>query len=237
NLIFRDYLRSKDKVLELANSILEAHITDTENQQNHAAELEAKQRELAALNKKMDNFIEMRSEGDISKELFRTKTAELETQITQLQNDIEKLSIKTEEPLVDNYEEKLTVLRYALDQYTNWNEDEKIPESVIEAFVEKILVTKDEYIWYLRFDGDSDDPIHCKIEGKRKNRTKISIVSSFSPACDNSATGCYQGNWVIDYQKFFSFTVTVDEAKEYAYSKDKRRRILRWKDIKVNLYI
>jgi len=196
NLIFREYLRSKDKVLSLANSILESHITDTEENRNDAAELERMEKELDTLNKKMDRFIEMRSDGEISKELFMSKSAELQERIKTVQNEIQKLSIKTEVTVIENYDEKLTVLRYALEQYTNWDEDENIPESVIEAFVEKILVTKDEYVWYLRFDGEND-PIRCKVEGKRKNNTKISIVASCSPTVRDCSTGCYQGTVIL----------------------------------------
>ena len=67
---------------------------------------------------------------------------------------------KTE--IVD-YREKLTVLRYALEQYTNPQEGD-VPESVIEAFVVKIVVSQNGFDWYLRFDND---PLHHG--GKREN--------------------------------------------------------------------
>ena len=73
NLIFRQYLSEKDKVLALAKSILEAHIDDWEEQQNNDALLEAKRSELAKLSQKMDNYVEMRAERDIGREMFRSK--------------------------------------------------------------------------------------------------------------------------------------------------------------------
>ena len=85
NLIFRKYLSQKDKVLALANSILEAHIGDTEETQDKEAILKSKQAELARLSKKLDGYIEMRSEGDLSREAFRMKCAELEPRMQQLQ--------------------------------------------------------------------------------------------------------------------------------------------------------
>ena len=54
NLIFRKYLSQKDKVLALANSILEAHIGDTEETQDKEAILKSKQAELEKLSKKID---------------------------------------------------------------------------------------------------------------------------------------------------------------------------------------
>ena len=192
NLIFRKYLSQKDKVLALANSILEAHIGDTEESENNEALLEAKQAELTRLQKKLDNYIEMRAEGDLSRELFRSKCNELEPKIKQLQDEIETLTAASAPKEVVDYTEKLTVLQYALEQYTHIDEGQDVPESVIEAFVVKIVVSKEGFDWYLRFDGDPDKPLHCQLQGKRKTNTKIMVAGDLSPAMDNSATGCYQ---------------------------------------------
>jgi hypothetical protein len=40
-----------------------------------------------------------------------------------------------------------------------------------------------------------------------------------------------------NYQRFGTFTVTVEDAKEYLYSFSTRRRVYKFQDIKVNLYI
>lgn len=194
NLIFRKYLSEKDKVLALANSILEAHIGDTEEEENTEALLKEKQAELARLHKKMDSYIEMRAEGDLSRELFRAKCAEVEPKIQRLQVEIEKLSAEGQPREVVDYTEKLTVLQYALEQYTNLDEGQDVPDSVVEAFVTKIVVSKDGFDWYLRFDGDPDKPLHCQLEGKRKQTTKIMVSGEISPSVDNSDTGRDQ-NW------------------------------------------
>ena len=94
---------------------------------------------------------------------------------------------------VVDYTEKLTVLQYALEQYTNRDEGQDVPESVIEAFVVKIVVSKDGFDWYLRFDGDPDKPLHCQLQGKRKTNTKITVSTPCSPSMDSSPTGRYQG--------------------------------------------
>lgn len=83
--------------------------------------------------------------------------------------------------LVTVHAEKLTVLQYALEQYTNWD-DKDIPESVIEAFVVKIVASKDGFDWYLRFNGNPDDPLHCTVGGKRKSTATISVAGECSPA-------------------------------------------------------
>ena len=89
---------------------------------------------------------------------------------------------------------KLTVLQYALSQYTCPKEGEDVPESVIEAYFSKIVVKKDGFDWYIRINGNPDKPLHCKLEGKRRSTTKVVVTQDFSPALDSSTTGCYQ-NW------------------------------------------
>ena len=193
NLIFRNYLSEKDKVLALANSILEGYNENTDEDRRIEATLETRQRELTRLQKRMDNLIEMRADGDLSQEMFRMKTEELKSKMQKLQQEIKELSAKHESKVLVDYKEKLTVLQYALAQYSCPKEGEDIPESVIEAFVVKIVVSKDGFDWYLRFDGDPDKPRHCRLEGKRKSTTKVVVTQDFSPALDSNTTGCYQG--------------------------------------------
>lgn len=193
NLIFRQYLSEKDKVLALANSILEAHIGDEEETRNIEAMLASRRSELARLTRKMDNYIDMRAEGDLTREQYRSRWAELEPQMQKLQQEIQELSVESQPVEVPDYKEKITFLQYALDRYTNIDEGQDVPESVIEAFVEKIVVSRDGFDWYLRFNGDPDKPLHCELQGKRKTNTKISISSDNSPAMDSSPTGCNQG--------------------------------------------
>jgi len=191
NTIFRSYLLNKQKVLELANEMLEAHINDTEETEDYSAILESKTEAYQKLNKRLDNYVEMRADGEITKEIFRAKTMDIENQMKKLRLEIDSLSQKTDEPEITDYREKITVLQYALEQYTNPSESENVPESIIEAFVKKIVVSKDGFDWYLRFDGDPNDPLHCTTTGKRKTTTQIQVAGVTSPTMNSSDTGCY----------------------------------------------
>ena len=141
---------------------------------------------------KLDNYIEMRAEGDIDKNSFTQKTSELRAEIRKLSDEIEALEDKqNDEPEIVDYKEKLTVLQYALVQYTNPDEND-IPESIIEAFVEKIVVKKDGFDWYLRFDGDPNDPLHLKTEGRRRQNSSVSTVGGHLPTTPFGDAGSYQ---------------------------------------------
>ena len=210
NLIFRNYLNNKAKVLALANSMLEAHIDDPEEEDNTQELMEAKQQELAHLEKKLDGYIEMRSEGEMSKEMFTRKASEVDARIKQLQDELSKLEHRAKPKPVTNYREKLTVLQYALEQYTHVDEGKDVPESVIEAFVERIVASPDGFEWFLRFEGEPDKPLFCQIEGKRKKSAKVMIAGEISPSEDCSGAGCYRQQ--VSCQKFASFVVAADDA-------------------------
>lgn len=191
NHIFRNYLMQRDKVLALANSMLEDHISDTDEITDYSELIEQKKSRTVKLSRKLDNYIEMRAEGEIDKEAFTTKTAEIKSEITKLNAEIEELEAKqNKEPEIVDYKDKLTVLQYALEQYTNADEND-IPESVIEAFVEKIVVSQDGFDWYLRFDGDPNDPLRLKAEGKKRKNSSVTAVGSSLPTKGNYITGSY----------------------------------------------
>ena len=84
------------------------------------------------------------------------------------------------------------MLQYALEQYTHVDEGKDVPESVIEAFVERIVASPDGFEWFLRFEGEPDKPLFCQIEGKRKKSAKVMIAGEISPSEDCSGAGCYR---------------------------------------------
>ena len=68
--------------------------------------------------------------------------------------------------LNEDYSVKLLELRERLKEYTGFDYS-VIPESIVEAFIERIWVSKDEFRWYLRTgnnaDGEFDPDDHIKI--------------------------------------------------------------------------
>ena len=164
--IFDRYIDNADAVMDLSYSMLEKHIADQEDIPDYTEEIKHKESEIERLSKKRVNLIEMRAEGDIDKELFRERKQEIENQIAILTEEIKTLQPDETKQSPQDYMQKLQELRERLKEYTGF-EYSVIPESIVEAFIEKIWVSKDEFRWYLRSGNGSSDEFdsddHIKI--------------------------------------------------------------------------
>ncbi len=187
--VFRNYLHEVDSVLALATSILEEHINDKEGNADNSKLIEQKQKELDKMNKRLDNLIEMRADGEITREVFKKKKEDVEAAIRKLQAELEELQPKdvVEEDI--DYEHKITILREALNEYVDFDSDNDISDEVIEAFVEKIVVSKNGFDWYLRLSPD-EPPKRYTVDGRKQNAT----VREINPTFANCATGSNRGN-------------------------------------------
>ena len=154
--IFQKYIENADAVVELSYSMLEKHIADQEDTPDYAEEIKRIESEIERLNKKRVNLIEMRADGDIDKELFRERKQEVEERMAKLTEEVKSLQPDETKPTHQDYTQKLQELRERLKQYAGF-EYSVIPESIVEAFIEKIWVSKDEFRWYLRSGETSSD--------------------------------------------------------------------------------
>lgn len=164
--IFDRYIDNADAVMDLSYSMLEKHIADQEDTPDYTEEIKRKESEIERLSKKRVNLIEMRAEGDIDKELFRERKQEIENRIAILTEEIKTLQPDETKQSPQDYMQKLQELRERLKDYTGF-EYSVIPESIVEAFIEKIWVSKDEFRWYLRSGNGASDKFdiddHIKI--------------------------------------------------------------------------
>lgn len=153
--IFDNYIEDVAQTMELSYAMLEQHIADKEEIPDHSDVIKRKQSELEKLYRKRANLIEMREDGDIDREYFKERKDELEKQIAVLLQEIERLTPKAPEQFTEDFGKTLKKLRKKLEGYVRCDEA-KIPEGVVEAFIEKIWVSKDEFRWYLR-SGSKDE--------------------------------------------------------------------------------
>lgn len=151
--VFDDYIKNAATVAALAYSMLEKHIADREDTTDSSMQIEWKQKEIEKLQKKRLNLIEMREDGDIDATYFRQRKETLDINIDRLTREVAALQATTPEAVKTDFAAVLESLRNRLDGYVACD-TRKVPDQMVEAFVERIWVSKDEFRWYLRRGDD-----------------------------------------------------------------------------------
>lgn len=153
--IFSEYIHQTDKILSAAFMMLQNHIADDSNENKIAKLISQKQEEIGKLEQSRINLIEMRIEGTIDKDYFRDKKEKIEAKIDKLESDIKALVPTESSKAETDYTEKLNNLRNLLMDFTNFK-GPIIPESVVGAYISKILVDGNEFNWYLRLGNETE---------------------------------------------------------------------------------
>ena len=170
--VFTRYLNRKDEVLELANGMLMEHINDSPDFEDNAELVIYKQTEIDKLDKRFERLLNMRMDGEVTADVFISSSNEIRKTIDRLKSEIAELTADVPEETASDYEDKIEFLKFALEQYTHFDESREIPDSVLEAFVEKIVIFEDHFEWYLRF-GDPDAPTKCGVNGKSNENPTV----------------------------------------------------------------
>ena len=228
--IFREYLHNTAEVLALAEAMLERHIDDEEPQTDNNRLIEQKQAEAEKLNKRLHSLIEMRADGEITRDIFKAKKQEIEDRLIAIQNELNQL--QPQEEAVDDatHDEKIKILKFYLEQSVNPDAMENIPEDVIRAFIVKVVVHENSFDWYLCFSPDKPPKSLC-IDGKRKTTAKVSSL-------------CYQQHRLLltkvgksNFVKVQEFSIDLGQAKAYLYAYSTRHRIHKWNDLHISVFI
>lgn len=147
--IFSEYVENIESTVQLAYTMLEKHIADQEETPDNTELIKRKQEELEKFNRKRANLFEMREDGDIDSQHFKIRKAEIEAKIDSLTEEIEKLVPKKPERTTEDFESTLKMLKEKLEMFAKCD-GPKISDNIVEAFIEKIWVSGDEFRWYLR---------------------------------------------------------------------------------------
>lgn len=184
--LFNEHMSNTNEVLDMAQSILMKHLDDPEEKEDNSKIIKQKQEEREKLNKRLHGLIDMRAEGELDRETYMLKKEETEKKLLKIDEELEKLNPQTvDEKEEADSEAKIKLLRYYMEKGLHVDDDEDLPESIIEAFVEKIIVQPNGFDWYLRFNnspdggGNSDksEPVKLNVVGQKKS-AKISSLCS-----------------------------------------------------------
>lgn len=158
--------------------------------------------------KQIATLVDMCSEGDISRETFRQKKKKLEDQIMNLEktnNDCRQQILESEDDEVKRHRIE------SLTEFINmkaFDARRKIPEALVDAFVDQVVYDKGTFTWYLnpkagneRFAIDTTDWKKCMLKSKKKTLRKPSV------------TGCYRRESLIETACIFWGTFEIPKGK------------------------
>ena len=164
DMIFQKFWNDREGVLAIANEMLD---NCYENERDNEAldrkrDLEDK---MESWNRKYNNLLDMRMAGEIEKDRYDEKREQI---LKEQQRLKEQLAIIDEEVDIsdDIYLDKVEILKYGLEQNFNFS-TKRIPEEVIDAFVQEIIVCKDGFIWKLNLTPD--DELKLQVDGRTNN--------------------------------------------------------------------
>lgn len=149
NFVFKKLLGNKDAIykeaMAMAQDIAEVKAPERDDKER----LEANNRQIEKLNRQLANLVDMCADGDISREVFRSKKKKLEDQISNL----EKLNDECRQRVLELEDNGAKDRRIdSLSEFikmTAYDARAKIPDTVIDNFVDQIVYDHGAFIWYL----------------------------------------------------------------------------------------
>ena len=171
--IFDLYSGETEEIIDLALSIIKKHKDDEEPQQDNTGLIQQYDDEKAKLHNRLNNLVEMRADGEITRDFFLNKSTEIETRLKTIEDELANL-IPQDHKKTQTYDldERIALFKYYLMQSIYPSDGGDIPEDIIRAFVSKIIVHEGSFDWYLRFVPEM--PLETlKISGNRQKSAKI----------------------------------------------------------------
>ena len=129
------------------------------------------------LQNRMKNLIEMRADGEITKEDFTEFKNSINDQISILNSELVIEEIESDKP--ESIEKKIDTIRQIIDESIDFSQP-KLPRYIIDRFISKVVVLdNNKFRWYLTLGDNPDDDMYidAQLEG-RKNNSSVQILSS-----------------------------------------------------------
>lgn len=158
-------------VIEAYNMVIDCYESESDNNQAVRKKINGK---ISGLEHKLGQFIEMRADGEITKEQFLKHKEKLDIQVRELENELEGYE-SDEEDEQDSLQAELACIKSTFESAIDFSKD-KLPDSVIDSFIEKIIVQKnDTFEVDINLMNAYNETVTCGVEG-RKNSPKFFTV-------------------------------------------------------------
>ena len=233
--LFNDLWKERDKIINRAIEMLNATIKD-ENIVDYTDEVKELNKKRKKYEEKLSNLVELRVEGDISKEVYEEKKGVFKKQIEYIDSELLKRDVKNS-AIVSNVKTQIQLLTDLLEKkYDVISGD--IPEDIVETFIDQIVVHDDYFEWRLR---TSTEPVLCKVEGNAKDNTIIFLENDSHKVATQyrQRLRIRQNNLIhaIDSIELGNFVITKDYLAKYKETDENMKKVNKWNDIKIKVTI
>ena len=163
-MIMEQVWRTKAEDIKLACEILqECYKPDSKSPRQNKSVMLAN---IEKLKSKKDILLDMRSDGEITKEEFLKKKEDIDKKISQLTAEYEKDDCPTES---DEAGLELGKIESALNELIDFSQP-ILPREIYQKFVSKVTpYSKTHYRWYLNLDGKGAQTADVKVNGRKSN--------------------------------------------------------------------
>lgn len=149
NVIFDVIWNDKERIIDMANQLIDETIKDDDFQNEYLKELEENKNKILTYEKKKRKLIDMYLNDLIDKENYKTKKDELDQVINDYLKKNKELESKQVIPK-DSLKKKLLGLKQSIINNLNYNSN-YVSEDVISSFVKEVIVNEDKYDWKLNY--------------------------------------------------------------------------------------
>ena len=163
-MIMEQVWRTRAEDIKLACEILqECYKPDSKSPRQNKSVMLAN---IEKLKSKKDILLDMRSDGEITKEEFLKKKGGIDKKISQLTAEYEKDDCPTES---DEAGLELGKIESALNELIDFSQP-VLPREIYQKFVSKVTpYSKTHYRWYLNLDGKGAQTADVKVNGRKSN--------------------------------------------------------------------
>lgn len=176
DFIFKKLLNNKEAIYREAMSMLSDVAEVKAPERNDKEKLERNMKQLDKLRKQMANLVDMCAEGDISREVFRSKKKKLEDQIS----NIEKINSECRQQILELEDNEAKDRRIeSLSEFikmTAYDARAKIPETVIDNFVDRVVFDHGDFIWYLNPTFGNEVYSQSTSDWKKNNCQPLQVI-------------------------------------------------------------
>lgn len=193
DFIFKKLIRNKQAIYDEAIKMIGEINSISKSQSLEKDKIESNIKEIDKLKGKIAVLVDLCTDGDISKEVFREKKQKLEDQILKY----EQLNNEYRQKILDAERENSTAERMKrLSEFIKmkaFDEKKKIPSTIIDYYVDCIIYDKGVFKWILNPEmGNFYTNIAIDAGGLKKNKH---IDNSM--CCVDSSSGSYQQQIIV----------------------------------------